>query len=193
MCKVELETTKHLLFHCPYAKEVWNLSPNPTSLSLNTSSTILDLCKNWINKPTSDISIELLLTKMWFIWKERCDRVFEDKAKSTNCLALEIQRHVDFWSTRKKKNVKYKQVQHKKSTPNWKTPCQNTIKINVDADWISDSVPSSFGLILRNNAGDSEGGRAGPLESSDPQEAEAIGVLQAATWAKEKQIKNFST
>ncbi|XP_026458612.1 uncharacterized protein LOC113359124 [Papaver somniferum] len=192
MFRNEVETTEHLLFHFPYAKTVWNSSPNPVTLNLDTSITIVDLCKKWMTNPRTDISIELLLTKMWFIWKERCDKIFEDKTKNANILALEIQRHVEFWSTRKRKTTKSKQVQKNKLNPKWKAPNIDTLKINVDASWISEVLPSTCAFILRNYTRDCERGRAGQAAGSDPQEAEPIGVLQAAIWAKERKIQNFS-
>ncbi|XP_026383644.1 uncharacterized protein LOC113279154 [Papaver somniferum] len=192
MCGVEIETTEHLLFHCPYAKEVWNSSPYPISLTLDTSSKILDLCKDWLNNPRKEISIELILTKMWFTWKERCNRVFEDKAKTAISMAIEIQRHIYFWSKRSCKPKKTKQVQKKKASPIWKSPQKDSLKINVDAAWISETLPSGYALVMRNGVGPFEGGRAGQSAGSDPQEAEAIRVLQATVWAKEKNIKNFS-
>ncbi|XP_026419828.1 uncharacterized protein LOC113315792 [Papaver somniferum] len=129
---------------------------------------------------------------MWFIWKERCDRVFENKSKSARSLTLEIQRHLEFWSTRKRKAHKPKGLKKKKQTHIWKAPTKDTLKINVDAAWVSVLLPSNYALILRNDARKCEGGRAGKSAGSCPQEAEAIGVLQAAIWAKEKQIRSFS-
>ncbi|XP_026395990.1 uncharacterized protein LOC113290620 [Papaver somniferum] len=129
---------------------------------------------------------------MWFIWKERCDRVFEEKFKSATNLALEIQRYVDFWSTKKRKSAKPSQAKRKNLIPVWKAPSKDNLKINVDATWISEALPYTYALILRNDTGDCQGGRAGHSTGSDPQEAEAIGVLQAEIWAKDNQIQRFS-
>ncbi|XP_026435851.1 uncharacterized protein LOC113333643 [Papaver somniferum] len=66
------------------------------------------------------------------------------------------------------------------------------LKFNVDATWISESLPSTYAFILRNESGYCEGGKAGLTAGLNPQEAEAIGVWQTTVWANEKQIKNFS-
>ncbi|XP_026437286.1 uncharacterized protein LOC113335458 [Papaver somniferum] len=118
MCKNEIETTEHLLFHCNNAASIWNSAPNPA------------------------ISLDL--------------------------------------SRKLRNNFK------------WKAPSLGNLKFNVDATWISESLPSTYAFILRNELGKCEGGKAGLAAGLDPSEAEAIGVWQKAVWANEKQIKNFS-
>ncbi|XP_026399501.1 uncharacterized protein LOC113295380 [Papaver somniferum] len=129
---------------------------------------------------------------MWFIWKERRDRVFEGKSKSVGSLVAEIQRHLDFWAIRKHKSVKNKGLLKNKKRNTWTSPKMNTLKINVDATWVSKDLPSGYAIILRNDADDIQGGREGQSSSTDQQEAEAVGVLQATIWAKYKGINNFS-
>ncbi|XP_026451357.1 uncharacterized protein LOC113351620 [Papaver somniferum] len=125
---------------------------------------------------------------MWLIWKERCDRVFEHKTINSIALSLEIQRHIDFWSTKIFKVAK--KTQKKKNKNPWSAPNLGTPKFNVDATWLSESLPSTYALILRNAAG--EGESAGQAAGLDPQEAEAIGIWQTTVWAKDHQIQNFS-
>ncbi|XP_026410577.1 uncharacterized protein LOC113305791 [Papaver somniferum] len=192
MCGNANETTEHLLFHCPCATEVWNLALNPISLNIDTSSTFLYLYQNWIRKPRSEISLELMLTKMWFIWKERCNRAFENKSTSARSLSQAIQGHISFWS--KKGSPQSTKINHCKnnSVKTWQAPLGNKIKINFDAARISNNLPSSYVIILRDNAGDTGGGKAGQSTSQDPQEAEAIGVYRAENWAQETGLENFS-
>ncbi|XP_026458664.1 uncharacterized protein LOC113359206 [Papaver somniferum] len=152
MCGTATETTEHLLLHCPYATEVCKLAPNPISLNIDSSSTLLTLCKDWINNPRREISLEIMLTKMWFIWKERCNKVFEKKSTSA------------------------------KSSRNSRT----YFFLVKQKDF------AGYAIILRDNAGNLGGGKAGQSTSSNPQEVEAIGVLQAATWAQENGLENFS-
>ncbi|XP_026459388.1 uncharacterized protein LOC113360052 [Papaver somniferum] len=81
--------------------------------------------------------------------------------------------------------------QKKKNSFRWKAPSFGNLKFNVDATWISESLPSTYAFISRNGTRDCEGGKVGLPAGLDPQEAEAIGVWQTKVWAKEKQIKNF--
>ncbi|XP_026451602.1 uncharacterized protein LOC113351911 [Papaver somniferum] len=192
MCGTEIETTEHLLLHCPYVKEVLNSSPNPISLNIDCSSTFLEKCKDWINNPRKKISLELMFTKMWFIWKEICNKIFENKSTSSNTLAIEIQGYIYFWSKRSSAQDKPKKQRKQTLTPVWKAPLKDTLKINVDDAWISHSLPSSYAIILRDDGGNSGGGKAGQSEALDPQEAEALGELQTAIWAQEKVLENFN-
>ncbi|XP_026459741.1 uncharacterized protein LOC113360447 [Papaver somniferum] len=128
---------------------------------------------------------------MWFIWKERCDRIFEAKNKDSIVLNLEILRHIEFWST-KKKAIPQELSRKKRNSFKWKAPSLGNLKFNVDATWISESLPSTYAFILRNDSGNCEGGKAELAAGLDPQEAEAIRVWKTAVWANEKQIKNFS-
>lgn len=83
-------------------RKFWDFAPKPISLNLDTSNKILDICKDRVKIPRKDISVELILTKLWFIWKERCNRAVEGKSKNATSLALEIQGHISF---RSKKDV----------------------------------------------------------------------------------------
>ncbi|XP_026417363.1 uncharacterized protein LOC113312843 [Papaver somniferum] len=157
MCNNDIETTEHLLFYCPYATYIWNSAPNPVSLNLDQYNTILDLCKTWLENPRKDIHLETLLTKMWFIWKERCDRIFEAKSKDSSVLNLEILRYVEFWSTKKGKSLRH--TRKKITSFKWKVPSMGRLKFNVDATWISESLSSTYGFIMRNESGDCEGGK----------------------------------
>ncbi|XP_026431823.1 uncharacterized protein LOC113329069 [Papaver somniferum] len=191
MCGENLETAEHLFFHCSYAREIWEMAPNPISLQLDPATPLLDTYKDWIKNPRQEISLELILTKIWMIWKERCNRVFESKIRTTTQLSQDILLHLSFWTRNHSKPTK----QNKKITahkPSWIAPVHNTKKINIYAAWDSSITPSSFALILRNDRGYFERSRAGPSRSIDPQEAEAIRVYQTTVWAKEKHLKDYS-
>jgi hypothetical protein len=93
LCDQEFETTKHLAFHCPFAKEVWTLFQDSNQDAVRaaaTSSTI----SGWWNKvrrgKTSNrkktlISVSVYI--IWHIWKERGRRIFQSKALTASALA----------------------------------------------------------------------------------------------------------
>ncbi|XP_026398857.1 uncharacterized protein LOC113294693 [Papaver somniferum] len=143
-----------------------------------------------IGRVDSDIPIEIILTKAWFIWKERCNRVFEHKQQTKIQLGLEIQRFIDFWY---KGNLPSRHFPKEKlKIQTWSLLNRSQFKLNIDAAWSSIDLPTGFSLILRNDAGDFEIGRAGSFTASTPEEAEAIGLLQGAYWAVEKGLSNFT-
>ncbi|XP_026452190.1 uncharacterized protein LOC113352598 [Papaver somniferum] len=184
------ETIEHLLITCPYAKSVWAIEPNLIYVNPDNTSSFLEICKTWIRRLDSGIPIEIILTKAWFIWKERCNRVFEQKQQTKTPLGLEIQRFLDFWY---KSNMPPTQfIKGKLKIQNWSLPNTSQFKLNIDAAWISLDFPAGFSLILRNDVGDFELGRAGPFTASSPEKAEAIGLLQSVNWAVEKGLSNFT-
>ncbi|XP_026432458.1 uncharacterized protein LOC113329849 [Papaver somniferum] len=183
----EEESIEHILIFCPYAKVVWASEPNPVAQCFHSSITLIDICKQWMGKLNPTISIELILTKAWFIWKERCNRVFEKTKQSSGQLSLEIQRYLDFWSNHSNTQVKNKDL----ISSTWSPPRKNQLKINVDATSNSKSLPAGFSLILRNDGGEFEQSRAGPTSASTDEEAEAIGMRQGAKWEVEHGLANF--
>lgn len=128
------------------------------------------------------------MTKIWFIQKERCDRVFEKNYKTSLQLALEIQRHVHYWNTDRYKIHTRASIHMKRSNISWGLPNSSQYKINFDAAWLSTDSPAGYVIILCNNTRTFEQGQAGPFTTLSSEEAEAIGFLQAAKWAREKGI-----
>ncbi|XP_026430910.1 uncharacterized protein LOC113328029 [Papaver somniferum] len=172
------------------AREVWAAEPYPIKLQLHSSITFLDICKDWIDKKSTIIPVGITLIKAWFIWKEKCNLVFKNKQQTSAQLGTEIQRYLEFWY---KDHPLLNQVKIGKNLiPNWNPPKRSQLKLNIDAAWISANLPAGFSLILRNDAGILEQGRAGAFTSSTPEEAEALGLLQGAKWAAETGLSNFS-
>ncbi|XP_026459476.1 uncharacterized protein LOC113360151 [Papaver somniferum] len=155
-----VESIEHILFFCPFAKE------------------------------NNIISAELVLTKAWFIWKERCNLVFENKHQTSAQLSTEIKRHLEFWY--KDHPLLTQVLKNGDKNTNWIPPEESQLKINIDAAWISANLPAGFSLILRNDARLLEQGRAGALTASTPEEAEALGLLQGTKWAVELGLSNFT-
>ena len=79
-----LESINHLIFHCPYAREVWKLAPLAGSFGI---SGLTDLRADWSDlhsqkclPPTGIISTPLIPWIMWSLWKARNKFVFENHA-----------------------------------------------------------------------------------------------------------------
>lgn len=99
------------------------------------------------------------MTKIWFIWKEICNRTFEKKQKSHLQLAIDIQRHLIFWH-KEEYQVPISSANHLgRPRAIWKAPLKDQNNINIDAAWKSENEAASFSLILINNAGGFEQGR----------------------------------
>ena len=78
------ESINHLLFHCPFAREVWKLSPFVGNFEV---SGLTDLRADWDElhlkqclPPTGIISTPLIPWIFWSLWKARNKYVFENFA-----------------------------------------------------------------------------------------------------------------
>ena len=76
------ESINHLLFRCPFAREVWKLSPLDESFEV---SGLIDLRADWSNihgqkslPPTGLIKTPLVPWIMWSLWKGRNKLAFEN-------------------------------------------------------------------------------------------------------------------
>ncbi|XP_056862473.1 uncharacterized protein LOC130510143 [Raphanus sativus] len=79
-----LESINHLLFHCPFAREVWSRSPLDESFDI---SGLTDLRADWTElhackslPPAGITTTPLVPWIMWFLWKARNKFVFENYA-----------------------------------------------------------------------------------------------------------------
>ncbi|XP_026444924.1 uncharacterized protein LOC113345369 [Papaver somniferum] len=73
----------------------------------------------------------------------------------------------------------------------WNPPSANQLNINFDAAWVSESLISGFGLILRNCAGNTQGAKSEFFRATCPEKEEALALLQGAKWDKEMNLKYF--
>ena len=96
LCHCREETTLHMVANCSYAKEVWRILAQRASITFVQISTPLSNVKDWwehLNKATGLDFVHLrqvLTYGTWNIWKERCRRVFENKAILADQLAQVI-------------------------------------------------------------------------------------------------------
>lgn len=138
----------------------------------------------------NSIDIHSAATKCWLIWKERCCRIFEDKSSSSLSINLAVLRHLQFWKPAEDAHRNEANVSHQieKTKCYWNPPLANQSKINFDAAWVSESLISGFGLILRNCAGNRQGAKSGFFKATCPEKAEALALLQGSKWAKEMNL-----
>lgn len=158
-CEHECESLKHLFFECPYARSVWMLPPLVHSNHRNDNALSFSaMYSDWIAGNCNNSDIEIMATKCWLIWKERCLRIFQSKSTTTLQLALAVQRHMKFWSplNANKNETSYHRTPTVTVTSNrtdqvWTKPLSTRSKVNFDASWIDSSSPAGFGLIQRSD------------------------------------------
>ncbi|XP_026383924.1 uncharacterized protein LOC113279445 [Papaver somniferum] len=207
-CNHPCESLQHLFFDCSYAKSVWMLPPlEGLNFNLTSDSPFLSLYTNWITGNSTNNVIEIIATKCWLIWKERCLRVFQDKSASSLQLSMAVIRHIKFWSPSLLNNLSMNGESSQASdvartlvvdcimNPNinkrWLPPNLNQFKLNFDASWIDEKSIAGYGLIFRSATGTTVQAGSGAIFASSPEEAEALALLEAAKWATIMDFKHF--
>ena len=81
LCKVDGESVDHLLLHCAYAKELWDLVFAMFGISWVMPARVRDLFDCWLGKmgkhPIHMIWRAIPHCLMWCLWRERNLRIFE--------------------------------------------------------------------------------------------------------------------
>uniref|UniRef100_A0A2N9I9L7 Reverse transcriptase zinc-binding domain-containing protein n=1 Tax=Fagus sylvatica TaxID=28930 RepID=A0A2N9I9L7_FAGSY len=82
MCKADGESIDHLLLHCPYAKELWDMVLGLFGLHWVMPKTVTELLHCWFGSVGGHSVIWKAIPHciMWCLWQERNARTFEDSA-----------------------------------------------------------------------------------------------------------------
>uniref|UniRef100_A0A2N9E7V6 Reverse transcriptase domain-containing protein n=1 Tax=Fagus sylvatica TaxID=28930 RepID=A0A2N9E7V6_FAGSY len=80
MCKADGESVDHLLLHCPYAKELWDMIFGLFGLQWVMPKRVIDLFSCWYGSVGRHSVIWKAIPHciMWCLWRERNARIFED-------------------------------------------------------------------------------------------------------------------
>ncbi|XP_026436560.1 uncharacterized protein LOC113334543 [Papaver somniferum] len=201
-CNHECESLKHLFFECIYAKTI-SILPPLVGLNHNNDAnfSFANMYADWIAGVSSNYDIEIMATKCWLIWKERCLRVFQSKSTISVQLALAVQRHLAFWSPLKSlsdenmgqevNSSSNSSIQAIHTGQGWTKPPPNQFKLNFDASWICALNSAGYGLIVRADTGTSSQARVGTFKASSTKEAGALSLLESAKWDNSMNLKDF--
>lgn len=97
-CCIEEETHDHIFFDCEFSKRIWNTQK--CRLQLNKCATNLKEELEYLHSRShlSDLMKEIgkigLAVSLWFIWKERNGRTFENKKQDTLTITKLINREI---------------------------------------------------------------------------------------------------
>lgn len=72
------ETTMHLLFYCPFAKDCWG----KINFDFPDQLSISQIFQNYNSKLKVQFSLDLFILWCWAIWMVRNDVIFRNKAPS---------------------------------------------------------------------------------------------------------------
>lgn len=98
----EIETELHVLFTCPFAKEVWKLFPctlQPSRTTTASISQLLQACRRMVAPPppTGVGDTPMYPWLLWTLWTNRNKLVFEDKTFTMEETVLKIVQDTKAW------------------------------------------------------------------------------------------------
>ena len=101
LCKINGETADHVLLHCPYAKEVWDMIFGMFGVHWVMPWKTIDLLACWQGSFGRHQHLEIWKCiphcLMWCLWRERNSRSFEGIEKNVADLKLLVLRTLFEW------------------------------------------------------------------------------------------------
>ncbi|XP_026384618.1 uncharacterized protein LOC113280177 [Papaver somniferum] len=82
MCHQVEETTKHIIWDCPFARAVWTSIPGARRSMENSDTSVDTRIISWFTNDFTKLDavwIVKMANATWEIWKERCGCVFDGK------------------------------------------------------------------------------------------------------------------
>lgn len=148
----EMESIAHVMFLCPFAREVWSRCPSlfvPHIAAGQSIEESLKACSRMINFPPTGLRVPLYPWVMWALWTSRNQLCFEDKSFSeTEVMGKAIKNALEWQNSQATKIPSTSS----KDCPIKKAPTQSQIMKNAfscysDAAWNSNSYAGGLGWI----------------------------------------------
>ena len=186
-----LETAMHLFFTCPFARQVWELSPVSIAPDFSTASTVQEcfgIMSTLVCLPPTGISSNYTFWVLWGLWTTRNRLIFENRSTSARALVNNASSAARDWLLAQS-SLTNKQAQGSFDLElpefNPEVFCCNTdgawnTSRRAGLGWCFENVPHGFY---------SEGSRALDHISS-PLMAEALAMREAMQVAKRTSLHN---
>jgi hypothetical protein len=103
LCRTYPENVMHMMLLCPFAASVWQglknwIGTQSPALPVSDYRKLKTRWASWYMTEDSQAVTQKVLYTMWNQWKERCRRVFDNKAMSASQLQQEIKNDVRLWT-----------------------------------------------------------------------------------------------
>lgn len=145
----QIETTEHLLLHCSFAKEVWNLIPLATTFDPAQTSSIkigIEAATSWACLPPCGITGDIFSWVAWNIWTTRNLLIFESLPASAQATASTALAGAREWLQAQDNNSKSpKSTQIAERPP---SPPLGTVTCNTDAAWKKETLDAGLAWIF---------------------------------------------
>jgi len=149
-CEEVEETINHLLFHCPPSRQIWALSPIPTSGNIFPRNSLFynfDFLF-WRDREfgIGEKVLELFPWIIWYIWKSKNRFVFENfREPPPETLVLALQETAVWKQATLKEDDSTRPIVFVGSS---QTPSTLLPECQLDASWHVDDTLSGHGWVL---------------------------------------------
>ncbi|XP_019099765.1 PREDICTED: uncharacterized protein LOC109132546 [Camelina sativa] len=186
------ETIEQILFMCPYAASIWQLTNIQTGFlyySTIDMETLLESIFDFYSDSYTLSNIKFLpFWILWHLWKTRNKFIFEGSQENPNMIVIRARSDMREWchllrKTSETKNQDGIQTRGK----SWERPPSSFIKCNYDAAFDPITHQTKCGWILRDHYGVAQGWGStiiGYTSSSLQAEAKALLVALQQTWIR---------
>ncbi|CAL2247331.1 unnamed protein product [Prunus armeniaca] len=164
ICCNEIETVEHMLLLCTWVVPIWFGG----QLNLRIDKFSISTFANWLlttveqSRPSPDIAIRESQTA-----------------------------YAEFTNAQIHKNVIHRSPpQNISLTQRWMPPCNDFVKVNVDASWKQGMDVASVGVIIRRADGSFLAGFSGPTNASSSIEVETLAILEGCKFALHEGLNN---
>jgi ribonuclease HI len=155
LCVIDVEDTKHMLFNCGRAKEIWRrlglkdlIMQATTNNRSGQEALEYLLCENH-DTPTvlgqSKIP-EMVAITSWYLWWERRQITHDEKVKEPAQSAIAIGALYSNYTAANSARPKLRKA-------GWAKPLNDFVKLNVDASFDADDLRGATGAVLRDSNG----------------------------------------
>ncbi|KAL0424392.1 UNVERIFIED_CONTAM: hypothetical protein Sradi_0974000 [Sesamum radiatum] len=148
-CHIEEEDTMHILLHCPFARQVWSLSPFSIVLY---SFLVPDVC-NWLQLVSSKIDARefgLFLCLCWTVWWCRNRKLMEGVCFDPHYVVSFVSHYLHSFLIQS--NCSDSRLGPSIS-PGWQAPAVGVIKLNFDGAILSGGRVLGVGVAARDDTG----------------------------------------
>ncbi|OVA16854.1 Reverse transcriptase zinc-binding domain [Macleaya cordata] len=193
LCKEKVESVYHLFLECNFARVVWFSLPCGILIHSIPFQSFRDWFLNGDNMMSQWNELHFSWKDysafvVWFIWKARCEKLFENIDPDPIRTVSQIQQVVLFYQDKQEHSMptsRTSNTHHQVSggSPNLNMDHSRWI-ISFKCDFKSHDTNSGIGISLTNMAGICCGSRALSVSCMNQEQGSLLAALEAVKWCK---------